>query len=170
LDLDSEEEVPTMEFDLLPALIAGFVGTVAMTVGMTMGKSMGMTTMDIALIGGGMMSGDERKARRAGMFIHLIVMGTLVFGSIYAFLFQALESASWVTGLIVGVVHGAVVGIMARPMMGAIHPRMMPAAEGFQLDPPGIMGVNYGRGTPLGLLMGHAVYGVVVALVYSGLV
>ncbi|MDQ3217984.1 MAG: hypothetical protein M3Q18_09095 [Actinomycetota bacterium] len=159
-----------MEFDLLPALIAGFVGTVAMTVGMTMGKSMGMTTMDIALIGGGMMSGDERKARRAGMFIHLIVMGTLVFGSIYAFLFQALESASWVTGLIVGVVHGAVVGIMAMPMMGAIHPRMMPAAEGFQLDPPGIMGVNYGRGTPLGLLMGHAVYGVVVALVYSGLV
>lgn len=155
-----------MEFDLLPALIAGFVGTVAMT----MGKSMGMTTMDIALIGGGMMSGDERKARRAGMFIHLIVMGTLVFGSIYAFLFQALESASWVTGLIVGVVHGAVVGIMAMPMMGAIHPRMMPAAEGFQLDPPGIMGVNYGRGTPLGLLMGHAVYGVVVALVYSGLV
>jgi len=162
--------VPTVEFELLPALIAGFSGTVAMTLGMTMGKSMGMTTMDIALISGGMMSGDERKARRAGMFIHLIVMGTLVFGSIYAFLFQALESASWVTGLIVGVVHGAVVGIMAMPMMGAIHPRMKPAAEGFQLDPPGIMGVNYGKGTPLGLLMGHAVYGVVVALVYSGLV
>ena len=84
-----------MEFDLLPALIAGFVATVAMTVGMTMGKSMGITTMDIALISGGMISGDERKARRAGMFVHLIVMGTLVFGSIYAFLFQALESASW---------------------------------------------------------------------------
>jgi hypothetical protein len=33
---------------------------------------------------GGRMSGDERKARRAGMFIHLIVMGTLVFGTIYA--------------------------------------------------------------------------------------
>ena len=47
---------------------------------------------------------------------------------------------------------------------------MKPAAEGFQLDPPGIMGVNYGKGTPLGLLMGHAVYGVVVALVYSALV
>lgn len=159
-----------MEFELLPALIAGFVGTVAMTVGMAMGKSMGMTTMDIALISGGMLSGDERKARRAGMFIHLIVMGTLVFGSIYALLFQALDSASWVTGLIVGVVHGAVVGIMAMPMMGVIHPRMQPVAGGFQLDPPGIMGVNYGRGTPLGLLMGHAVYGVVVALVYSGLV
>ncbi len=55
-------------------------------------------------------------------------------------------------------------------MMGAIHPRMQPVAEGFQLDPLGIMGVNYGKGTPLGLLMGHAVYGVVVALVYSALV
>ena len=64
----------------------------------------------------------------------------------------------------------AVVGIMAMPMMGAIHPRMQPVAEGFRLDTPGIMGVNYGKGTPLGLLMGHAVYGVVVALVYSALV
>jgi uncharacterized membrane protein YagU involved in acid resistance len=93
-----------------------------------------------------------------------------VFGTIYAFLFQALDSASWVTGLTVGIVHGAVVGIMAMPMMGAIHPRMQPVAEGFRLDTPGIMGMNYGKGTPLGLLMGHAVYGVVVALVYSALV
>ena len=55
-------------------------------------------------------------------------------------------------------------------MMGAIHPRMQPVAKGFQLDTPGIMGMNYGKGTPLGLLMGHAVYGVVVALLYSALV
>jgi len=38
LDLD-EEEVSTMEFELLPVLIAGFVGTVAMTAGMAMGAS-----------------------------------------------------------------------------------------------------------------------------------
>lgn len=147
-----------MEFELLPALIAGFIGTVAMTLGMTMGKSMGMTTMDIALISGGMLLGDERKARRAGMFIHFVVMGTVVFGSVYALLFQALDSAGWTTGLAIGLAHAAV------------HPRMQPLAEGFRLDPPGIMGVNYGRGTPLGLLMGHAIYGVVVALVYSALV
>lgn len=159
-----------MEFELLPALIAGFIGTVAMTLGMTMGKSMGMTTMDIALISGGMLLGDERKARRAGMFIHFVVMGTVVFGSVYALLFQALDSAGWTTGLAIGLAHGAVVGMMAMPMMAAVHPRMQPLAEGFRLDPPGIMGVSYGRGTPLGLLMGHAIYGVVVALVYSALV
>ena len=137
-----------MEFELLPALIAGFVGTVVMTLGMTIGKSIGMTTMDIALISGGMMSGDERKARRAGMFIHFVVMGSAVFGSVYALLFQALDSAGWLAGLGIGLAHGAVVGMMAMPMMVTVHPRMQPVAEGFRLDPPGIMGVNYGRGPP----------------------
>ncbi len=35
---------------------------------------------------------------------------------------------------------------------------------------PGFFGVNYGRGTSTGLLMGHAVYGLVVALIYGALV
>ncbi len=159
-----------MEFEFGPALIAGFVGTVVMTMGMTMGRSMGMTKMDIALITGGMMTSDERKARKMGMTIHFLVMGTVVFGLAYALLFQALDTASWTAGLVIGLIHGAVVGLMAMPVMGGIHPRMQPAADGFQMDSPGVFGVNYGKGTPVGLLMGHALYGVVVALVYGALV
>ena len=159
-----------MEFEVVPALVAGFGGTVVMTAMMMMGKSMGMTTMDITLIAGGMVSGDERKARRAGMLIHFIVMGTVVFGVAYALVFQALDSASWAVGLVLGLVHGAVVGIVGMPMMGAVHPRMRPATAGFQLDLPGIMGINYGKGTPMGLVMGHAIYGLVAALIYSALV
>lgn len=40
--------------------------------------------MDIALISGGMVSGDERRARLIGMAVHVVVMGTVVCGLLYA--------------------------------------------------------------------------------------
>lgn len=101
-----------MDLELVPALVAGFTGTVAMTAMMMMGKSMGMTSMDIALITGGMMTDDEAKARRIGMMIHLVIMGTIVFGIGYGLLFQAFDSTSVVTGVLIGVVHGLVVGAL----------------------------------------------------------
>ncbi|NUQ95094.1 MAG: hypothetical protein HOY79_00565 [Streptomyces sp.] len=159
-----------MAFSAGAALLAGLAGTVVMTVVMMMGRAMGMTNMDIALITGGMMVREEKRARSAGMMIHLVMMGTVVFGLLYAALFHALGSASVVTGLLVGLVHGLVVGMMAMPMMGAIHPRMQGAGDGFTLDAPGFMGVGYGKGTPMGLLAGHLMYGLVVALVYGTLV
>ena len=160
----------SVDFELVPALIAGLTGTVAMTAMMMIGKSMGMTSMDIALITGGMMTDDEAKARKVGMMIHIVMMGTIVFGIAYTLLFRAFDSTSAATGLLIGAIHGIVVGAMAMPMMGVIHPRMQAAGQGFHLDSPGFMGVQYGKGTPAGLLMGHAIYGLVVALVYGALI
>ncbi|UQA91287.1 hypothetical protein [Streptomyces halobius] len=158
-----------MDFAVGPALLAGLVGTVAMTAAMMMGRVMGMTSMDIALITGGMMTGDERRARMLGMIMHFVVMGTVVFGLIYAAVFHWIGSASWLAGLVVGLIHGLLVGVIALPMMGAFHPRMRGSGDGFRLDLPGIMGIGYGKGTPMGLLMGHLIYGLVVALVYAAL-
>lgn len=158
-----------MEFSVGPALLAGLVGTCAMTAAMMMGRAMGMTSMDIALITGGMMTGDERRARMVGMVVHFVVMGTVVFGLIYAAVFHWTGSAGWLAGLVTGLVHGLVVGVLAMPMMGAVHPRMRGSGDGFRLGAPGFMGIGYGKGTPMGLLMGHLIYGVVVALVYGAL-
>ena len=114
-------------------------------------------------------------------------MGTVVFGSLYAALFVALGDASWWIGAVVGVAHGLVVGAMFMPMMPTMHPRMSrsaaPARTGLdratvteqpdgevRLAPPGFMGKDWGAMTPGGLVMGHAVYGVVAALVYSSVV
>jgi hypothetical protein len=159
-----------VDFVVGPALLAGLAGTVAMTAAMVMGRAMGMTSMDIALISGGMMTGDERRARMLGMVIHFVVMGTVVFGLVYAAVFHWMDSAGWLVGLVVGLIHGVVVGAMAMPMMGAVHPRMRGDGAGFRLDAPGFMGMGYGKGTPMGLLLGHVIYGVVVALVYAALV
>jgi hypothetical protein len=160
-----------MQFAVGAALAAGLAGTVAMTMMMVMGRAVGMTSMDITLLTGGMMTGDEKRAKLLGMMIHVVMMGTVVFGLLYGAIFHWVGSASALTGVLVGLVHGLVVGAMAMPMMKAIHPRMKTTGQGgFQLAAPGFMGLGYGKGTPMGLLVGHVLYGLVAALVYAALV
>lgn len=112
--------------------------------------------------------------------LHYIVMGTVVFGLAYAALFTAFDSASAATGVLIGAVHGLVFGGMAMPIMPAIHPRMSAAQdEGpvvteeqgkLTLAAPGFFGVRWGSMTPVGIIVGHIVYGLVVALIYAALV
>ncbi|MFP3915138.1 MAG: DUF6789 family protein [Actinomycetota bacterium] len=169
-----------MTFEVLPALVAGFVATVVMSAMMTMAARANMTQMPpMTLVTGSMMTSDPYRARTMGIVIHYIVMGTVAFGLIYAGVFAGVGSASALTGLLVGAVHGVVVGAMAMPMMPAMHPRMATVPESgpsgteggtVTLSKPGFFGANWGGMTPVGLLAGHLVYGLVLALVYSALV
>lgn len=168
-----------MEFQFIPAIVAGFVGAVVMTVMMSMAKAAGMTSMDMVLIQGAMFTGDERKARGIGMVTHLVMMGAVVFGSLYALAFAGLgvsTSNAWWIGALIGAAHGVVAGLVFA-MMPAMHPRMGDAApatvgpdghsNGVHLKDPGLFGHNYGSMTPGGVLMAHVIYGLVVGLVYS---
>lgn len=167
-----------MEFSIIGALIAGLVGTAIMSAMMKMAGAAGMTRMPpMELVTGAMMTGDAQRARRIGTMIHWIVMGTVVFGLAYAGLFVALGSASWVNGLVIGAAHGVLVGLVFLPMMPTVHPRMGDASVPqdpveisggtVRLGAPGMFGTHWGGMTPMGLLLGHALYGVVVALVYG---
>lgn len=170
-----------MSFEVLPALAAGLVGTVVMSVMMQMAGSMGLTRMPpMHLVVGSMMSGDPQKASRIGIMLHYVLMGTVVFGFVYGALFAAFDESSVATGATIGLVHGLVVGLMGMPMMQAIHPRMStgPSAGGavvtvetgqVMLSAPGFFGSRWGGMTPVGMIVGHVVYGAVVALVYSWL-
>ncbi|MDP8929434.1 MAG: hypothetical protein M3O70_12920 [Actinomycetota bacterium] len=171
-----------MEFNLVIGWVAGLAGAIAMTVLMKMGTSMGMSSMpDMAVIQGAMFTDDERTAKRIGVFTHLVMLGALVFGTVYAALFAMFGTASWLAGLGIGVVHGLMAGAVGMPMMGSMHPRMQPAEHlggamvradvgGLRIAEPGFFGRNYGAGTPMGLIMGHAAYGLVLAVVYNALV
>ena len=65
------------------------------------------------------------------------------------------------------------------PMMPAMHPRMTADAQPpgpvdttagqVRLAAPGLLGSHWGGMTPIGLVLGHIVYGLVVALVYQAL-
>lgn len=170
-----------VEFDVVAGLVAGLVGGVVMTLMMNGAKAAGMTNMPpMPLVMGSMVSGERKTAMAMGAVAHFIVMGTVVFGLAYAALFTAFDNDAWWVGLAIGVVHGLVVGVMAMPMMPKMHPRMdddataLPGAEtvtetpgGLRVAAPGLLGSRWGGMTPVGLIMGHAVYGVVVALVYQ---
>lgn len=169
-----------MTFEILPALVAGLVATVVMSVMMTAAAKMGLTKMPpMPLVIGSMMSGNPSQARRIGTMLHYIIMGTVVFGLAYAGLFTAFDSASVATGLLIGAVHGLVFGGVAMPMMPAMHPRMTAGGDGpvvseeqgqIALSAPGFFGARWGAMTPVGLIVGHLVFGLVVALIYAALV
>lgn len=170
-----------MEFSIMAALVAGFVGTLVMTVMMKLAAAAGMTHMPpMELISGAMVSGDDEQAKRVGYLIHWVMMGTVLFGLGYAAAFTVLGSAAWPVGLALGVAHGVVVGLVFMPLMPSMHPRMSAAGRGessvsihggeLHLSSPGLFGAHWGAVTPVGLLMGHAVYGLVVALVYGAVV
>lgn len=169
-----------MTFEFLPALIAGLVATLVMSAMMTMSASMGMTRMPpMPLVIGTMMSGEADRARRIGAMIHYVVLGAIVFGLLYGALFTAFDSSSVLTGILIGAAHGVVVGAIGMPMMPAVHPRMTTDSDGPAVDTsdgsvvlsaPGFFGVHWGAMTPMGLIVGHVVYGLIAALVYGALV
>lgn len=82
-----------VEFDIVAALIAGFVGTVVMSLLMNASKAAGMTDMPrMPFVMGSMVSGEHKTAMGIGAVLHFIVMGHAVFGLVVALLYQ------WVMG------------------------------------------------------------------------
>ena len=170
-------------FNLLAALLAGLAGTIAMTAMMRGASAIGVTNMpSMTLIQGTMLTDDVDQANRIGFVTHVVMMGTIVFGIGYAAIFTVVGSASVVTGALIGLGHGIVAGL-AMALVGSIHPRMTTPANATRsegdvltttggqtaLVEPGIFARNYGPMTPVGLVMGHIVFGLVVALVYGAI-
>ncbi|HUH15459.1 MAG TPA: LysR substrate-binding domain-containing protein [Gaiellaceae bacterium] len=119
------------------------------------------------------------RGRRLGLPIH--VMNGLVFGFVYGIAWWALApdpANAWWIGLVFGAVH-AVVAMVMMPVMSAMHPRVRdrgaveagasPSGE-VTLPPFGFGGTGFGSMTPVGILMGHLVFGLVWGLVFRWLV
>lgn len=164
-----------MEFNWWEGLVAGALATVAMTALMQMGAAMGMTRMNMALMLGSMFRRDPESARALGMTLHF--MNGLAFGVLYALVWWAIDPAdladAWWIGLVFGAVHG-VVAMAMMPVMGGMHPRVRgdafavsegPGSE-LRLPPFGFGGRGFGSMTPMGILLGHLVLGVVWGIVF----
>ena len=137
--------------NIVGAIVAGLAGTAAMTVLMYLAPMMGLPKMDIIGMLGSMFTSNKGTATILGLVTHFMMGG--IFAIIYALLWSlGIGSPTWLWGLIFGAVHG-VVAIVTMPLMARMHPRP-PEMEGGML-------------TMLGQLMGHMVYGLVVALVYA---
>ena len=76
-----------------------------------------------------------------------------------------------VVGAAIGLVHGLFVLVAPMPVLPAMHPRMAAEQHGptptKQLEPPGFLALNYGRRTPLSVVLAHLVYGGILGAFYQ---
>ena len=140
---------------IVPSIIAGVIGTLVFTTVLYLGPMMGLPKMDIIGVIGTMVTEPGPAARAIGTVGHF-VMGA-VFAIVYALLWSAgIGSSVWWWGAIFGVVHGFIVALVGMPAMLSMHPRAPEQEQGPR--------------RLIGILLVHAVFGVVVALSYAALV
>ncbi len=148
--------------NLLSAIIAGIVGTVVMTLVMQMAPRMGLPKMDIVGLLGSMFGAPGNRA--LGLLLHGM-MG-IVFALIYAALWAAGWGApTWLYGLVFGAIHWLIVGAIMAGM-----PMLHAGIRSGQVPAPGAYMTRLGGAQAfMGGLMGHLLYGLVVAWLYGAL-
>src|SRR5829696_7216634 len=122
----------------------GFVGTVILTTLMAGSQRLGLSRINFPFMLGTMFTPNRDRAKLIGFGIHFV--NGWIFASVYAAAFESWRRATWWLGA-------------AMPAMPAMHPRMASEQEGptptRQLEPPGFMAFNYGRRTPITVILAH---------------
>ena len=147
--------------NIVAAIVAGVVGTAAMSLLMVMGPKMGLPKMAIWEMLGSMF--DSHGKNTLGWMAHFM-MGA-VFALIYAALWSAgLGAPTLIGGILFGAVHFVIVGLM----LGGI-PMMHAGIKAGTAQAPGVLMLNGGIMGLMGGLVGHILYGLVVALVSAAI-
>ena len=148
--------------DWASAIVWGIIATVAFTLMGIMGQKVGMTQMDILdLLGGAVAEPGSGRAKGIGAVVHHVNGAILAVAWAYGVGLVGV-AANWVSGLWWGVI----LTVLALIMISSIGPFHPAVREGRTRD-PGPAATNFGTLTPLGSLMGHVLYGVVLGLGYQ---
>ena len=153
----------------LPSILFwGFVATIVLTTLMSAGQGLGLSRMAIPFMVGTMFTPNRDLARLIGFLVHLIV--GWVFALLYALAFESWHRSTWWLGAGIGLLHGLVILVAIMPLLPAMHPRMASEHQGPEptrgLEPPGFLALNYGRRTPLLILIAHLAYGAILGGFY----
>ena len=147
------------------AIVGGLLGTVVLTTALRAASELGLTRIDLPFLLGTAVTEDRVRAKVVGYALHF-VFGVLFALGYYA-VFVVIDRSGVVLGALLGLVHALFAGTaLVNILLPAVHPRM---ATGFEaagstplLEPPGFMLVNYGRETPVAMIVSHVVYGAIV--------
>jgi hypothetical protein len=146
--------------------VFGFIATASLTAVMIGAQMAGLTRLDLPLLLGTVVTEDPDRARVAGFFVHLGIGQGFALG--YAASFALLGRATWWIGGLLGLVHVAVALTVLVPLFAGVNPNMASARAGrsstASLEPPGPLGLNYGRRTPAVAIVAHVAYGIAVGL------
>lgn len=148
------------------AILWGFAGTVVLTSIMSGCRSLGFTRMDLPFMLGTIFTPNRDKAKWIGFFVHLLNGWALAF--VYIAAFQSSGLWTWWFGAAIGFVHAMFVLLVGMRLLPGMHPRMADELRGpdptRQLEPPGYLALNYGRGTPATTILAHIVYGSILGM------
>jgi hypothetical protein len=147
----------------------GLIATATLTAVMTVAQLAGVTRLDLPLLLGTIATEDPDRARVAGFFIHLTIGEGFALG--YAAAFAVLGQATWWLGGLFGLVHVAVALTVLVPLLAGVHPRIASNRAGPMstavLEPPGLLGLNYGRQTPIVAVVAHLIYGIALGVLLT---
>ena len=147
------------------AIVGGLLGTVVLTTALRAAGELGLTRIDLPFLLGTAVTEDRTRAKVVGYALHF-VFGVL-FALAYYAVFEVIDRSGIVLGALLGLIHALFAGVaLVNILLPAVHPRM---GTGFDaagsaplLEPPGFMLLNYGRETPVALIVSHLVYGAMV--------
>jgi uncharacterized membrane protein YagU involved in acid resistance len=146
----------------------GFVGTVVLTTLLAGSQALRLTRINLPYMLGTMVTPNRDRAKVYGFGMHLI--NGWLFATIYAAAFQSWRRATWWLGALIGLVHALFVLCVAMPMLPGMHPRMASEQRGptptRELEPPGFLALNYGKRTPVSIVVAHMVYGAILGAFY----
>jgi hypothetical protein len=153
----------------LPGLLLwGFAATVVLTSLLAASQGFHLTRINLPYLLGTMVTPDRDRAKLLGFGVHLI--NGWLFAAIYITTFESWDRATWWLGALIGLVHAAFVLAAVMPILPSFHPRMASEQRGptptRQLAPPGFLALNYGRQTPLSIVVAHVIYGGILGAFY----
>lgn len=143
------------------AINGGFWGAAAMTVLMLIVRGLGLSTLNLELFLGSMVTSTLGFGPWAlGLGIHLVIGAG--FGVVYAALMETFERSGFRTGMLIGAGHAVLAG-MILPLLGAAHPLVRAGG----LPAPGPFATGMGDGTAAMLfVLVHLLYGAIVGSAY----
>lgn len=137
--------------DPVVAVIAGLIATAVFTGWMSTAPAMGFPNMDMIGLMGTMLTPHTAAAYAVGTAFHFVTGTALAF--LYVWLWtRGWGQPTWPWGLAYGAVHG-MLSLALLPGLLKVHPR-----------PPRIAPTV---GLMLGMILGHLIYGVIVAVTYA---
>ena len=144
----------------------GLLATAALTAVLIAAQLAGVTRLDLPLLLGTLVTEDPDRARFAGFFVHLGVGEVFAFG--YAATFALLGRAAWWLGGLLGLLHAAIALTVLVPLLAGVHPRIASNRAGpastAALEPPGLLGLNYGPQTPAVAIVAHLAFGIALGV------
>lgn len=132
-------------------MIAGFTATVVLSILMLMKTAMGvMPELNVIQMLSGMLGAPESPA--VGWVAHFLI-GTVLWGGLFAWLEPKLPGRPWVSGIVFGLIGWLLMMVLMMPMAGA-----------------GFFGMALGIMAPIMTMVLHVIFGAVMGGVYGALI